>query len=137
MNFYAVIEARKHQMTFDLITTAWAQAEKGSRSPAPIWPMLIAVFAVFYFFIISPQHKKQKETQSMLQNLAKGDRIVTIGGIVGTIVNIREKKTSSEGEDIVVLKVSDTTKLEMVRSSIARIVVKGTEDKQEKHEQGS
>jgi preprotein translocase subunit YajC len=124
-------------MTFDLISNAWAQAEKATRTPAPFWPMLIAIFAVIYFFIIRPQHKKQKETQTMLQNLAKGDRVVTIGGIVGIIMNIREKKNSPEGEDVILLKVSDVTKLEMVRSSIARIVAKGTEDKQGKNEQGS
>ena len=60
----------------------------------------------------------------MLDSLAKGDRIVTIGGICGTIVNIKEKKDSQQDDDIVVLKVADNTKLEMIRSSIAKVLPK-------------
>jgi len=110
-------------MDFELIPAALAQgAEGAARGNAPMWPMLLALFAVFYFFIIRPQQRKQKDTQKMLDSLSKGDRVVTIGGICGTIVNIREKKGESSGDDIVVLKVGDNTKLEMVRSSIAKVV---------------
>ncbi|MCE5252529.1 preprotein translocase subunit YajC [bacterium] len=89
--------------------------------------MLLALFAVFYFFMIRPQQKKQKETQNMLSQLGKGDKIVTIGGIVGTIVNIKKKEDEKESEDIIVLKTSDTTKIEMVRSSIARVISRQNE----------
>ena len=111
-------------MDFNLISTAFAQNEPAKKSAAPIWPMLLAIFAVFYFFMIRPQQKKQKETQNMLGGLAKGDKVVTIGGITGTIVNIKAKKDEKDSEDTVVLKVSDTTKIEFIRSSIARIVSK-------------
>jgi len=112
-------------MNFELIPTAFAQgAEQTARSTAPMWPMLLALFAVFYFFIIRPQQKKQKDSRSMLESLAKGDRVVTIGGICGTIVNIRDKKNAPEGEDIVVVKVGEGTKLEMLRSSVARTLNK-------------
>ena len=122
-------------MNFELISTAFAQGtQKAPRGNAPIWPMLLALFAVFYFFIIRPQHKKQKDSQEMLNSIAKGDRIVTIGGICGTIVNIKEKKDSQKGDDIVVLKVADNTKLEMIRSSIARVIPKNAVD--EKKQQG-
>ena len=109
-------------MDFELISTAFAQGTTPAKGPAPIWPMLLALFAVFYFFMIRPQQKKQKESQSMLNQLEKGDRIVTIGGILGTIVNIKEKKEDKKSDDIVVIKTSDTTKLDMTRSSIARVV---------------
>ena len=89
-----------------------------------MWPMFLLIFVVFYFFLIRPQHKKQKDTQSMLDSLAKGDRVVTIGGILGTIVNIKKKDEKGSGDDIVVLKVSDTTKLELLRTSIARVLEK-------------
>ena len=111
-------------MDFNLVSTAFAQTEPAKKGAAPIWPMLLAIFAVFYFFMIRPQQKKQKESQNMLGSLAKGDKVVTIGGITGTIVNIKAKKDEKEGEDTVVLKVSDTTKIEFIRSSIARIVSK-------------
>ena len=63
----------------------------------------------------------------MLSNIVKGARVVTIGGICGTIVNIKEKKDSKKDDDIIVLKVSDTTKIEMIRSSIAKVIPKGGE----------
>jgi len=89
-----------------------------------MWPMLLALFAVFYFFIIRPQRKKQTDTQKMLRSVQKGDRVITIGGICGTVVNIKEKKDAQSDEDIVVLKVSDTTKIDMVRSSIAKVLTR-------------
>ena len=109
-------------MNFELISTAFAQTEKAPRGGAPMWPMLIALFAVFYFFIIRPQKKKQSNTQSMLDTLSKGDRIITIGGICGTVVNIKEKKDAKSENDIIVLKVSDNTKIEMIRSSISKVL---------------
>lgn len=112
-------------MNFELISSAFAQAEqKPPRGGAPMWPMLIALFAVFYFLIIRPQQKKQKDSKSLLNEITKGDRIVTIGGICGTILNIKEKKDAKTDNDIVVLKVSDNTKIEMIRSSIAKVVPK-------------
>ncbi len=51
---------------------------------------LIIIFALFYFFLIMPQQKKQKERKNMLANLKKGDKVVTIGGIYGTIVEIKD-----------------------------------------------
>ncbi len=112
-------------MSFELIPSAYAQAAEGAkRGGAPMWPMLLALFAIMYFFILRPQQKKQKETQSMLNTIEKGDKVVTIGGICGTVASIKEKKGNPSGEDIVVLKVSDTTKLEMIRSSIGRVLNK-------------
>jgi len=111
-------------MNFDLISTAYAQGSKPASGGAPMWPMFLLILVVFYFFLIRPQQKKQKEVQNMLDSLSKGDRVVTIGGIHGSIVNIKKTGEKDSGDDIIVLKVSDTTKLEMLRSSIARVVDK-------------
>ncbi|MFC1551955.1 preprotein translocase subunit YajC [Candidatus Latescibacterota bacterium] len=118
-------------MNFELVKTAYAQAGEPARKTAPMWPMLIAIFAVFYFFIIRPQKKKQTETQNMLQAVQKGSKVVTIGGICGTVLNIKKKGDAQGDDDIVVLKVSDNTKLEMVRSSIAKVLPKPGEDSKE------
>ncbi len=109
-------------MNLDIISTAFAQTEKSTRSNAPIWPMLIAIFAIFYFFIIRPQKKKQQDTKALLKSVSKGDKVVTIGGICGTIVNIKGKKDAESDDDIIVLKVSDTSKIEMIRSSISKVI---------------
>ena len=116
-------------MNLDFISTAFAQSEQPTRGNAPIWPMLIAIFAIFYFFIIRPQKKKQQDTQSLLKSISKGDKVVTIGGICGTIVNIKGKNSAESDNDIIVLKVSDTTKIEMIRSSISKVIPRDNEAK--------
>jgi len=83
----------------------------------------IAIIAIFYFLIIRPQNKKQKETQKMLSTLKKGDRIVTIGGIHGTIQSVKEQS--------VIVKVDENTKIEFSRSAVSGIEAAAKEDKNE------
>ena len=85
---------------------------------------LIAIIAIFYFLIIRPQNKKQKETQKMLSALKKGDKVVTIGGIHGTIQTIREST--------VIVRVDENTKLEFSRSAVSSVVTQGKEEKEDK-----
>lgn len=70
----------------------------------------VLMFAVFYFLLIRPQQKKQKTRALMLNQLKKGDKVVTIGGMHGTIIEITD--------DIVVLRVNDATKITFDRSAI-------------------
>jgi preprotein translocase subunit YajC len=74
----------------------------------------ILIIGVFYFLIIRPQNKKQKETQKMLSALKKGDKIVTVGGVHGTISSVKEQT--------VVVKVDDNVKMEFSRSAISTVV---------------
>jgi preprotein translocase subunit YajC len=85
---------------------------------------LVAIIAIFYFLIIRPQNKKQKETQKMLSALKKGDKVVTIGGIHGTIQTVRENS--------VIVRVDENTKLEFSRSAISSVVSQGKDDKDDK-----
>jgi len=87
---------------------------------------LVAIIAIFYFLIIRPQSKKQKDTQKMLSALKKGDKIVTIGGIHGVIQTVRENS--------IIVKVDDTTKMEFSRSAISSVVAAAAakEEKEEK-----
>jgi preprotein translocase subunit YajC len=82
---------------------------------SPQFLMLIAMFAIFYFLLIRPNTKREKERREMLSSLSKGDSVVTAGGIHGTIVGINEKS--------VVLRVSDDppVKMEFQRSSVSRV----------------
>ena len=77
-------------------------------------PMLIIIL-IMYFLMIRPQQKKQKETQKMIAALKKGDKVVTIGGIHGTI--------SSTKETTVIVKVDDGAKIEFNRTAIATVIV--------------
>jgi preprotein translocase subunit YajC len=84
-------------------------------SGGSIWPMiifLVVIFALFYFVMIRPQQKRQKEHQNMMQELQRGDKIMTAGGIYGTI--------DSVNEDNVVIKVEGGTTLRIARSSIVQ-----------------
>jgi len=85
-----------------------------------LWPFVL-MFAIFYFLLIRPQQKKQKARATMLRALGKGDKVVTIGGLHGTIVEITD--------DIIVLLVNDATKLTFDRSAISQGVRTDAESK--------
>jgi preprotein translocase subunit YajC len=87
----------------------------------------ILIIAIFYFLIIRPQNKKQKETQKMLSALKKGDKIVTIGGIHGVIQSVKEQS--------VIVRVDDNTRLEFSRSAISSVEAVAKEEKTEKIEE--
>ncbi len=71
---------------------------------------LILMFAIFYFLLIRPQQKRQKQRNAMLSALKKGDQVITIGGIHGTIADL--------DEDTVTLRVSENVKLKFDRNAI-------------------
>jgi preprotein translocase subunit YajC len=80
--------------------------------------VMVAIFAIFYFLLIRPQQKKQKETKEMLANLAHGDMVITAGGLHGKITAITEQ--------IVTLEVADKVKVKVSRSHIAGVTQKAT-----------
>ena len=82
-----------------------------------------AIIAIFYFLIIRPQSKKRKDTEKMLSSMKKGDRVVTIGGIHGTIQNVRDTT--------LIVKVDDNVKLEFNRGAIASVQAVYREEKNE------
>ncbi|MCK4518286.1 preprotein translocase subunit YajC [Candidatus Babeliales bacterium] len=101
-----------------MLTLAFAQS--AATQPAQAQPsalmnlMPIAViFIIFYFLLIRPQKKTQQEHRKMLDNLAKNDDVVTSGGIFGTVVNIQN--------DVVTLRVDDTTRIKVQKSSISKL----------------
>jgi len=79
------------------------------------------VFVVFYFLIIRPQNKKQKEAKKMIEAVKKGDKIVTIGGVHGTVHAVKE--------GTVVVKVDDDCKIEFSKSAVATVSVSKVEEK--------
>ena len=83
---------------------------------------IVMIFGAMFFFMILPNQRREKERKAMLGSLAKGNKVITTGGILGTVVGVNEKT--------VVLKVSDSpvTKLEFVRGSIAQVTSKETGD---------
>jgi preprotein translocase subunit YajC len=76
--------------------------------------MFGAIFLIFYFMIIRPQQKRAKQREKMLSNIQKGDKVVTSGGLHGTIAGLDEKT--------VLLQVGDNMKLKFERSAISSVV---------------
>ena len=76
---------------------------------------MVAIFGIFYFLLFLPMQKQKKQTAQMLQNLKKGDIVVTSGGLVGMIVDIGS-------DDTIVIKVKpDNVKLQMARTAVASL----------------
>ena len=73
------------------------------------------VFVIFYFFIIRPQNKKQKDTEKMISAVKKGDKVITIGGVHGEVTSTKEQT--------VIVKVDENCKIEFSRSAISSVVV--------------
>ena len=94
---------------FPQLSLYLAQAQDGGGSPYSMFIMMGGVIVIMYFFMIRPQQKRQKEHQNMLNNLQKGDKIITTAGIHGTITNIEDSAfivQIAEGVKIKVEKVA-------------------------------
>ena len=97
------------------ISEAMAQgAGGGSGFLIQIAP-LVLIFAVFYFLLIRPQQKKMKDHRSMVDSLTKGDKVVTAGGLLGTIAKIEDERIAS-------VEISDNVKVKVVRSTITEVI---------------
>lgn len=96
----------------------------GSAAQAPMpgmgtfLPYMILIGALFYFMIFRPQSKQAKQQQQMLGDIAKGDEVLTSGGIIGKIVKLRD--------DFIVLHIADNVELKLKKSSISKVLPKGT-----------
>jgi preprotein translocase subunit YajC len=102
------------------IPPAYAQDAGGLGSIVSIAP-LILIFGVFYFLLIRPQQKKQKDHQAMLGSLVKGERVVTGGGIMGTVVKIDAEK------DEMFVEIAPNVRVAVLRSTIASVIRESAE----------
>ena len=83
-----------------------------SAGMGPSLIMLVAMFAIFYFMLIRPENKRKKEAEQMRSSVRTGDKIVTIGGIVGTVVNVKESR-------IVIETGADQVRIELEKWAIS------------------
>ena len=94
----------------------------GGGGPDLILLMMVAFLPLFYFMVMRPAQRQEKERKATLAGLKKNDEVITNGGIVGTVVQIKEKAVA--GEDVITLKIDDKIKIPVVRSGIHRVVTK-------------
>lgn len=108
-----------------MLSVAYAQtaAPPGVPSAADQMLHMVSILAItigiFYFLIIRPQQKKQRETQAMLASIRKGDRVLTSGGLYGTVVGTGK-------DDVVVLRVAEDVKMEFSKQAIVQVVERGS-----------
>lgn len=95
-----------------LNTILQAAPAAGAQSSLSMWVMLLLIFGVMWFFMIRPQRKQQKELEKFRSELKRGDKVVTAGGIYGTVDEIKERT--------ILIKVDGDVKLRVDKSSILR-----------------
>ena len=102
-------------------------AQEGDK-PAPggfgfgsFLPMMLVMFFIIYFLMIRPEQKKQKDKRNMLQNVKKGDKVLTIGGIYGTVGNVKD--------DAIMLRIGDNTTVKLSKSAVSSVITKDEETK--------
>ncbi|MBN2028994.1 preprotein translocase subunit YajC [bacterium] len=100
--------------------TSGSGSSSGSSSMLGFLPLILIV-VVMYFLMIRPQAKKQKDHRAMLEKLEKGDRVLTSGGIVGTIAGIKEN------EGLLIVKIAENVKIELSKNSVAQLLKKKSE----------
>ena len=100
-------------------TPAYAQAAGGAGGGSFLTSMvpLILIFVIFYFLLIRPQQKRAKEHKNMVENLRRGDQVVTGGGILGKVTKVKE------GEEVEV-EIAEGTRVKLYRSTIQTVLSK-------------
>lgn len=98
------------------VTPAYAQAAGGAGGAGAIaqFVPLILIFVIMYFLILRPQQKRMKEQRNMIAELKRGDQVVTQGGIIGKITDVKD--------DEVTVEIAQGVKIRVVRATIAQVV---------------
>ena len=95
--------------------------QEGGQAPAP-WTGMVPLFLlliVFYFILIRPQQKKAKQHQQLLTTLRPGDKVLTSGGVIGTILTVKEKAVTLRSAD---------TKMEVTKGAVSEIIERSGDD---------
>jgi preprotein translocase subunit YajC len=105
-------------LTRFFIQDAWAQGGAAQTDPLMSFLPLILIIVIFYFLLIRPQTKRQKEHRQMIEALGSGDEVVTGGGLLGRIKEV--------GEQYVTVEFSDNVTMKVQKNTISAVLPKGT-----------
>jgi preprotein translocase subunit YajC len=100
------------------IASAYAQSASPQGGGSSFLIMMVLFFAIFYFMLMRPQMKQAKEHRKLLENLSKGDEVVTSGGLLGKITEI--------GDNFIVLEVAKDTEIRVQKHAVSALMPKGT-----------
>lgn len=104
-------------MNLSTITMAMAGAPGQTGGGMGMMVPMLIIFAIFYFMLIRPQQRKEKERRGMIAELKTGARVMFSGGILGTVTNVKE--------NTFVVKIADNVKVEVVKGAVSRVLEKG------------
>lgn len=112
------------------IRTIYAMGGQSQSTQSPATPVsvliqmapLVLIFGVFYFLIIRPQQQKHKKHQEILNNLKKGDKVVTVGGLVGVVNAVKD-------DNLISVEISSGVKVDILKSAISSLLGNNTEEK--------
>jgi preprotein translocase subunit YajC len=110
---------------FTLISAAYAQDLSGILGSATQFAPLVLIFAVFYFLLIRPQQQKQKEMRGMLATLKRGDRVVTGGGILGTVQRVpmvQDKDGKQIASSEIEVEIAPNLRVTVLRDTISSVI---------------
>ena len=112
---------------YPFVSVAYAQsAGAAQQNPFVQFIPLLLILGVFWFLIIRPQQKKQKEQQAMIDNLKKGDKVVTNGGLFGTIMKV--------GDDRITLEIANKVQVQVERQQVQRLDQKSSSKESKKED---
>ena len=110
---------------FTLISPAYAQDVSGMLGSATQFAPLVLIFAVFYFLLIRPQQQKQKEMRGMLAALKRGDKVVTGGGILGTVQRVpmvQDKDGKQVASSEIEVEIAPNLRVTVLRETITSVI---------------
>jgi preprotein translocase subunit YajC len=108
-----------------LISPAYAQDASGMLGSATSFLPLVLIFAVFYFLLIRPQQQKQKETRAMISAVKRGDRVVTAGGILGTVQRVpmvQDKDGKQVASNEIEVEIAPNIRVTVLRDTISSVI---------------
>lgn len=102
------------------IITGMMSTQCNSGGASGMLVSMLIIFAIFYFMLIRPQQRREKERQNMLNNIKSGDKVIFAGGIIGIITNVKEHTLT--------VKIADGVKIEVLKNSVSKVIEKETSE---------
>jgi preprotein translocase subunit YajC len=106
-----------------MVSQVVGQAKQAVPGPSSSWggiiPMMLVMFAIIYFLMIRPEQKKQKDRLAMVNSIKKGDKVVSIGGMMGVVHNVKDTS--------ILVRIAENTVVEFTKAAISTVVTEGAE----------
>lgn len=100
-----------------VIAMAPPAGAQGGGNPLSMFAPMLLIFGIFYFMLIRPQQRKERERREMIENVKTGERVVFCGGMMGTVTNVKDGTFT--------IKIAENVKVEVARAAVSQVLEKG------------